>query len=642
MEKNQTMPWLRSYGKVQKKMFRQYLRVLGSQGLTHDNASGLWHWGFYELDLRASQKLSRVLGDIEFKENFGFRKLKVLLLSDDTCDYVTDGLLASGLKHGLLVQGFNEKLNMVYSSIARGAGLDKSITDSEFAVLWPNPGIRFQSTDAKSNRESVIEEELSRVTAVATALMKKGVMPILTMVPPHVNSSLNGSDVIINWSEAWMRAEYNARIVELTIKNAWPLWNLENLVSNIGTERFHDPTQYNWAKLAVSMEYTMRTADNITTVLASLTGKTRRALVLDLDNTLWGGVIGDDGMEGIRIGQGDTESEAFSSLQHTILEIKSRGVMLAICSKNTDEIAREPFEKHPEMLLKLDDVPVFKANWKDKASNIVEIAKELNLGLGSLAFIDDNPVERDLVREFLPEVAVIEVGNDPAYYCRHLLSCGYFEHAPLNDEDKKRIQTFNANIHRQSLLEEIGDYTQYLKSLKMEMELEPFNEIGRSRVVQLINKSNQFNLTTRRYSAAEIEAMQNAADFFCYQIRFKDKFSDYGIISVIICERLADKWHIDTWLMSCRVLERGLENAIFNELVNHCANDGCLGLVGEYIPTRKNVIIRDLYKNLGLEKVPVEFTGLSSDKHDPNAIFYYIDVGSHVEANHQILVKNAI
>ena len=642
MIENQTMPWLQSYENEQKIAFKLFLKELKLKGLTSETAGGLWHWGFYELDLKASQRLRSVIGKTTITEDFGFRKVNVVLLSDDTCHYVCDSLTSAGLKHGMFVRAGNEKLDTVYSSIAQNAELGKIVLTADFAVLWPNPKTGWLPKDSNHCGKSLIDEQLSRLSAIAIALEKIGIVPILATIPPKTNQSLNGSDILLNQSESWFRKNFNDRIIELAIMRSWPIWNLESLVSHIGSERFFDPLQYNWAKLAVSMKYTMRTADNIVSVIASLTGKTRRALILDLDNTLWGGTVGDDGNEQILIGQGNTVSEAFTSLQKIIIELKLRGILLAVCSKNTDAIAREPFINNPDMLLRLEDFNSFKANWKNKVENIISISKELRLGFSHLAFLDDNPAERSLVRKFLPEVAVIELDDDPAYFSRNLISCGFFEHGQLNFEDISRNQTIHANRRRYKLLEEASDYTQYLKSLNMEMELESFNGKSRSRISQLINKTNQFNLTTRRYNIKEIEYIESSNEFSSYQVRFRDKFSDYGIVSLVICKHQTDLWLIDIWLMSCRVLDRGLENAVFNQFVKICFSQGCVRLLGEYIPTQRNKIVSDLFINLGFEKIDLNLMNILLDKQNSKATYFVLDLAKYEERRHEILIKNAV
>jgi FkbH-like protein len=321
--------------------------------------------------------------------------------------------------------------------------------------------------------------------------------------------------------------------------------------------------------------------------------------VLDLDNTLWGGVIGDDGLEGIVLGQGDPQGEAFLAVQSAALALRERGIVLAVSSKNSDEIARLPFRNHPEMLLRENHLAVFQANWNDKATNIRAIAEELSLGLESLVFLDDNPAERRLVRDMLPEVAVPELPEDPAYYVRTLLAAGYFEALAFSPEDQKRADFYQDNARRVALQRATGDLDAYLETLDMTISFQPFDEIGRARISQLINKSNQFNLTTRRYTEAQVGEMEADPNCFTLQVRLVDTFGDNGMISVIICRRDADDWLVDTWLMSCRVLGRRVEQAVLQELVSHARKLGIARIVGTYRPTERNRLVEDHYAKLG-------------------------------------------
>ncbi len=344
--------------------------------------------------------------------------------------------------------------------------------------------------------------------------------------------------------------------------------------------------------------------DHVARLIAALRGRSRKCLILDLDNTVWGGVIGDDGLEGIKVAQGDATGEAHLAVQQLALALRQRGVVLAVSSKNTDEIARQPFRAHPEMLLKEDHFAVFQANWNDKATNIKAIAEELSLGLDAMVFLDDNPVERGLVRRMLPQVAVPELPEDPAWFARTLAAAGYFESIGFSDEDRQRAQMYQSNARRVALQRQAGDLDAYLASLDMEIQFAPFDRIGRARISQLINKSNQFNLTTRRYSEAEVASAEADPDVFTLQVRLIDSFGDNGMISVVICRPgTAGDWVIDTWLMSCRVLGRKVEQMVLREILCRAREAGIDRVVGHFVPTEKNALVRDHYEKLGFAKV---------------------------------------
>ncbi len=341
----------------------------------------------------------------------------------------------------------------------------------------------------------------------------------------------------------------------------------------------------------------------IARTVAALRGKTRKCLVLDLDNTVWGGVIGDDGLEGIVLGQGSAEGEAFLSVQRAALEYRSRGIVLAVSSKNDEAVALRPFRDHPEMLLKEDHISIFQANWQDKASNIELIAERLNIGIDSLVFLDDNPFERELVRRELPLVAVPELPADPALYARTLSWAGYFDAVAISEEDRKRAGFYKANAARNAALTSSTDLQGYLRSLEMVCTIKPLDPVGRARVAQLINKSNQFNLTTRRYTESEVAAVEAMVGKFTMQVRLADKFGDNGMISVLIFDKGPEVWINDTWLMSCRVLGRSVEDAALAHVCAAAKAGGARKLVGIYLPTPKNQMAAEHYGRLGFVRV---------------------------------------
>jgi FkbH-like protein len=390
------------------------------------------------------------------------------------------------------------------------------------------------------------------------------------------------------------------------------LLDVAGLAETVGLANWHNPQLWNMAKFSFSDELIPLYADHVARTIAAIRGKSGKVLILDLDNTVWGGVIGDDGLEGIQIAQGDARGEAHLAVQRLALDLRQRGIVLAVSSKNTDEVAREPFEMHPEMLLKLEHIAVFQANWNDKATNIQAIAGELSLGLDSMVFLDDNPVERGLVRELLPQVSVPELPEDPAYYARTLTAGGYFEAVTFAAEDLKRAGFYQDNAKRATLQKQVGGLDAYLASLGMTITFQPFDATGRARIVQLINKSNQYNLTTRRYTDPEVAEAENDPQVFTLQVRLVDVFGDNGMISVVICRPAkAGIWEIDTWLMSCRVLGRRVEHMVLREILDHARASGIHRLSGTYRPTDRNKLVVDHYERLGFMKVEEDGASLT-------------------------------
>jgi FkbH-like protein len=370
--------------------------------------------------------------------------------------------------------------------------------------------------------------------------------------------------------------------------------DLSNLSSQIGKRVWFDTVAYLMNKSGFAMKLIPEVADFIVGIIFVLLGKTSKCLVLDLDNTLWGGVVGEEG--DIMLDPNSAKGEAFRAFQAFVRALKNRGVILAVASKNDENIAKLPFLENPDMLLKLDDIAVFKANWNDKATNIREIAAELNIGIDSLVFFDDNPVERAIIKQLLPDVLTVDVPQDPAQYAQALYDSGAFDIVSLSAEDFQRAESYLNNSRRENLQTSFADYDDYLKSLEMAANI---NKEITPRFVQLINKSNQFNVRTRRYTEAEISSMVSDGMHTLISVEFRDKFDYYGVICCVIIEHRADSLFIDTWVMSCRVLKRGIENFVFNAIIDMAGQQGFAKIIGEYLPTAKNTLVSNLLDGFG-------------------------------------------
>lgn len=379
--------------------------------------------------------------------------------------------------------------------------------------------------------------------------------------------------------------------------------DVDGLAALSGRRAWGDERFFHHAKLPCAPEYVVDYAFNVASLVACQLGLGKKCLVLDLDNTLWGGVIGDDGLGGIRLGQGGAEGEVYAAIQRYAKALQQRGVLLAVCSKNEEHIAREVFEKHTEMVLRLEDISCFMANWTDKAANLREIARQLNIGIDSLVFVDDNPAERGLVRQLAPEVAVPELPDDPAGYIQAIEQYRYFQLTSLGQEDLRRSEYYRANNERQQALSGSDNVEDYLRSLHMVACVGPINAMSLERSVQLINKSNQFNLTTRRRSPAEMVAIVEDPAWLTRTVSLADRFGDNGLISVLLGKVEDDALVIDTWLMSCRVLKRGVESLLHNHLCRWATERGLARIRGEYLPTAKNDLVKEHYAGLGFTKV---------------------------------------
>lgn len=532
-------------------------------------------------------------------------RFKLGLIGSGTLTLIASAIPGSGLRHLTIIDvveadyGRSLEQAMDPTSRIRASELDSVLLAFDYRDLHLDT-VAADPDAAKVN----VENAFSYVRAVAENLRPSLSGPLLlqTIVPPveWLYGSLDASQPCSPYA---MVQVLNARIVDWASQSDSVLVDAARLAAAVGTGRWLDPVHWHSAKLPVAPQLVPLLADVIARTIAALRGRTRKCLVLDLDNTVWGGVIGDDGMDGIVLGQGSAEGEAFLSVQRAALELRARGVVLAVSSKNDEVVALRPFRDHPDMLLKEQHISVFQANWQDKASNIKHIAERLNIGIDSLVFLDDNPFERELVRRELPLVAVPELHDDPAHYAATLAWAGYFDTVAISAEDRKRADYYQGNVERSSTLASSTDLESYLNSLEMVCTITPFDPVGRARVTQLINKSNQFNLTTCRYTESEVAAMECAADKFTMQVRLADKFGDNGMISVLVFDKGPEAWTNSLWLMSCRVLGRQVEEAVLAHVAAAAKAAGVSKLVGTYLPSPKNQMVADLYGRLGFALV---------------------------------------
>ena len=376
------------------------------------------------------------------------------------------------------------------------------------------------------------------------------------------------------------------------------LVDIDGLQSRLGEAAVRDAKMYCIAKMPFRTDILSHIAKQITDTVLAASGSFKKCIVLDLDNTLWGGVVGDDGIDGIQIGELGL-GHAFSAFQLWLKELKNRGIILCVCSKNNESAAKEPFLHHPEMVLKLEDISVFVANWEDKASNIRHIQSVLNIGMDSLVFLDDNPFERSVVRNLIPNITVPELPENPEEYVDYLRSLNLFETVSFSEEDRVRTQQYRAEAQRVSLQSQCTDYDAYLQGLEMVAEAKPFDSFHFPRIAQLTQRSNQFNLRTVRYTEQEIAAIAADPNYVTIYFTLRDKFGDHGLISAVIMQKLSDRLFVDTWLMSCRVLKRGMEEFIINKMLSVAAEHGFDTVEGEYLKTAKNAMVANIYEKLG-------------------------------------------
>jgi FkbH-like protein len=373
----------------------------------------------------------------------------------------------------------------------------------------------------------------------------------------------------------------------------------------VGRNHWFDDRYWHVAKQAVALDALPLLARHTIAVLAASLGMSRKCLVLDLDGTLWGGVIGEDGLGGITLGGGPA-GESYVAFQEYLLQLKGKGVILAVASKNNEEDARLPFEQHPDMRIKLDDISAFVANWEDKPANLRAIARSLNIGLDALVLVDDNPAERQLVRQELPEVDVVVLPREPSRYVRVLAEHVRLETVSLTEEDRQRTEQYRARAQVDQLAKSATNLDDFYLGLKMEALVAPFDDVTLPRLAQLIGKTNQFNTTSRRYSIAQLQGFMADPDCVHCCLRLRDRFADHGLVSVLIAWRRDETLEIDTLLMSCRVIGRTVEAQMLKHLCSEAQQLGCTQIRGSYVPTDKNALVRELYSRFGFSLIGAE------------------------------------
>jgi FkbH-like protein len=420
--------------------------------------------------------------------------------------------------------------------------------------------------------------------------------------------------------------KYNLGLMDLAQNNGnLHVLDIAILQSQIGRERFYDPRLYINASMSFSVDSHELIAKNIIDLVRVFQGGAKKCLILDLDNTLWGGIIGDDGIEKIEVGDLG-QGKSFTLLQCWAKELKKRGVLLAICSKNTESVAKEPFINHPDMQLRLEDIAVFVANWEDKASNIRKIQESLNIGFDSMIFIDDNRFERELVKSLLPAVTVPEMPEDPAEYLNYLESLNLFEVGILSALDKDRTALIQTELERKKMEGQFTNPKDFVKNLEMKANILKFNKFNTPRIAQLSERSNQFNLRTVRYSEQDIQRISQDSSYISFTVSIGDRLGDHGLIAVVVLRQEVDALFIENWFMSCRVLKRGVEQLTLEKMVALARDKGFKKIIGEYLPTKKNALVANHYQDLNFQ--------------DLGGGFWSLDVANHQSCEHFIGVTS--
>jgi FkbH-like protein len=561
------------------------------------------------------------------------KTVRLAVLGSSTLAHLLPAIRIAGLRRGIWIDTYENDYGQYLQELSDAGSPLHAFRPTAIVVALDAYHLTAGVTagmDA-ATAEAALTEVQDRIREVWRLAREAFRCPIIQQaaLPLHL-PVLGNNEHRLPGSRAWFTRRLNDAIRSMAEAEGVDVLAVDDRVVRDGVGKWHDTALWHRAKQEVSPTAGPMYGDLVGRWLAAKQGRSFKCLVLDLDNTLWGGVIGDDGLDGIALGQGSPLGEAYTAFQDYVRELSRRGVILAVCSKNDEANALEPFEKHPEMVLKRGDIASFVANWSNKADNIRAIAQELNIGLDALCFIDDNPFERNLVRQELPMVAVPEVSDDPTGYPVALADGGYFEGLSVTNEDRERTSQYQGNKARDTLKAAVTDLPSYLRGLEMQLVWKRFDKIGLQRIVQLINKSNQFNLTTHRYTDEDVIAVMADPDAFGLQLRLLDRFGDNGIIAIIVGRLQPDQdLHIDTWLMSCRVLGRQVEPTTLNLIAQEAARLGARRLVGDYIPSRKNGMVKDHYVRLGFRVMETTEAGGSRNLLDL-AAFIPAETSIHV------------
>lgn len=533
----------------------------------------------------------------------GMPIIKVSLLGDSATQFLATAIKGMGIERGYNIDLFEAEYNQV----------ERQILDSTSELYGHNAKytVVFQSTHKLMEKYAMMTtEEQLRLADERLDFIRT----ICTQVPghiiyynyPEIDDTVFGSyanKVQNSFTYQVRKLNYELMNLSQQYQNLF-ICDIASLQNKYGRDMMFDSTIYVSTEMLLSIDSLPCVASRTMDIISSIEGKFKKCLILDLDNTVWGGVVGDDGWENIQVGHGLGIGKAFSEFQQWVKKLKNRGIIIAVCSKNDEEKAKEPFEKNPEMILKLDDISVFIANWDNKADNIRTIQSILNIGFDSMVFLDDNPFERNMVRENVPGVTVPELPEDPGDYLEFLYTQNLFETASFSNADKDRTKQYQIEAKRATAAKAFTNEADFLKSLNMVSEVKGFNKFNTPRVAQLSQRSNQFNLRTVRYTEDQITAIEKNEKYATFAFTLEDKFGDNGLIAVIIMKKIDNETlFIDTWFMSCRVLKRGMENFTLNTLVDYARTNGFKKIIGEYLPTLKNSMVKEHYPNLGFEAI---------------------------------------
>jgi FkbH-like protein len=527
--------------------------------------------------------------------------IKVAILGDSATQFLKISIEAFGLEEGLNLQIWEADYNQIERQI-----LDPSSElyafEPQYSIIYKSAHKYLQQFNKSAHKSSFAQDKINDLQMLISQLQSQSTAKILYFNAQEINDRVFGNFATQTpESFLYQIRSYNYQLMLLA--QNWTnvfIIDLSSTQNQLGKSQMFAPATYTNADMLLSVEAVPYVGYEVAKVIAAIEGKIKKCLILDLDNTLWGGIIGDDGLEKIQIGQLGI-GKAFTEFQLWIKKLKDRGIILAVCSKNTEHVAKEPFEKHPDMVLKLDDIAVFVANWNNKADNIRHIQQVLNIGFDAMVFLDDNPAERAIVKENLPQVTVPELPEDPAEYLEFLYQQNLFESVAFSQADKDRTKQYQVEAQRLQQQQNFTNEGDFLASLQMQAKVEDFNSFNTPRVAQLSQRSNQFNLRTQRYTDDDIAKIGQNQQQKGFAFGLGDKFGDHGLVAVIILDHQKNALFIDSWFMSCRVLKRGMEDFCINTLVDYAKTNNFGKIIGEYLETEKNQMVQNHYSQLGFK-----------------------------------------
>jgi FkbH-like protein len=546
---------------------------------------------------------------VKLSESSIYRKLNVSLLSDQSCQFLSKTIFGYGEKNLFDLSIWEAPIDQIDSQILNPKSLFNN-NNFDITIVFESSHSLLKKYNSTQNKETFSGEQFIRFKELIEELLRSSKTKVILFNFYELNDQVFGnfSSKTIN-SFIYQLRRLNFLISEFTSTiSRISILDISSIQNKIGSKNMFDSSLFVNYGMVLNLDSNPIISKNIIDIISSYNSIFKKCIILDLDNTLWGGIIGDDGIENIKLGNLGI-GKSFVDFQYWIKKLKDRGIIICVCSKNNEDVSRNVFINHPDMVLLLDDISLFVSNWDSKVDNIKNIQKTLNIGFDSMVFIDDNPYERNSVKDNIPFITVPDLPKDPSNYVSFLSDENLFETVTSSNIDKDRTKLYQTEYKRVKSRSNFTDLSDYMINLDMKSKVELLNSFNIPRVSQLSQRSNQFNLRTIRYEEDELIQIMNSKDYYGVVFDLKDKFGDHGIISFLILQKTKiDEVFIENWAMSCRVLERGMENFIINYLQEFCESQNIYFITSEYLESPKNSLVKNLYDKLGFEFVENKYS----------------------------------